>query len=173
MEKAKSLVKESGYKGEPVRLMAAPQYDYMIKVGQVAYQNLTDAGINVDLKVLDWATVLQVRKKPPEWEGFVTGEGGETDPSQVNVFNKDYPGWWDSPDKRAVMDQFVTEPDHQAFLSTRRSRSVITVAPTSHLVMVVGAPVNQQKTNGERDDAEDHQQRHRVTKTQECSTLAI
>jgi peptide/nickel transport system substrate-binding protein len=117
MEKAKSLVKESGYKGEPVRLMAAPQYDYMIKVGQVAYQNLTDAGINVDLKVLDWATVLQVRTKPAEFEGFVTGEGGETDPSQVNVFNKDYPGWWDSPDKREVMNQFVTEPDHQKRLA--------------------------------------------------------
>jgi len=112
LDKAKSLVKESGYKGEPVRLMAAPQYDYMMKVGQVAYQNLTDAGINVDLKVIDWATVLQLRTKPPEWEGFVTGEGGETDPSQVNVFNVAYPGWWDSPDKRVVMDQFVSEPDH-------------------------------------------------------------
>lgn len=110
MAKAKSLVKESGYKGEPVRLLAAPQDDYMIKVGQVAYQNLTDAGINVDLKVLDWATVLQVRTKPDQFEGFVTGEGGETDPSQVNVFNAAYPGWWDSPAKRAVMDQFVTKP---------------------------------------------------------------
>ena len=113
LEKAKSLVNASGYKGEPVRLMAAPQYDYMMKVGQVAFQNLTDAGINVDLKVIDWATVLQLRTKPPEWEAFVTGEGGETDPSQVNVFNVAYPGWWDSPDKRAVMDQFVSEPDHQ------------------------------------------------------------
>jgi hypothetical protein len=39
--------------------------------------------------------------------------------------------------------------------------------------MVFGPPVNQQKTNGERDDAKDHQQRHRVTTTQECPTPAI
>ena len=111
-EKARSLLKQAGYKGETVRLLAAPQYDYMIKIGQVAYANLTDVGFNIDLKVLDWATVLQVRTKPEEYEGFITGEGGETDPSQVNVFNPAYPGWWDSPDKRAVMAAFVTETDH-------------------------------------------------------------
>jgi peptide/nickel transport system substrate-binding protein len=116
-EKARSLLRESGYKGETVRLLAAPQYDYMIKVGQVAAQNLADAGFNIDLRVLDWATVLQVRTHPAEYEGFVTGEGGETDPSQVNVFNKDYPGWWDSEAKRAVTDQFVSEPDHQKRLA--------------------------------------------------------
>jgi peptide/nickel transport system substrate-binding protein len=116
-KKARSLLRESGYKGETVRILAAPQYDYMIKVGQVAAQNLADAGFNIELRVLDWATVLQVRTHPAEYEGFVTGEGGETDPSQVNVFNKDYPGWWDSPDKRAVTDQFVTEPDHQRRLA--------------------------------------------------------
>jgi len=111
-EKARALLKQAGYKGETIRLLAAPQYDYMIKIGQVAYANLTDVGFKIDLKVLDWATVLQVRTKPEEWEGFVTGEGGETDPSQVNVFNPAYPGWWDSPEKRAVMAAFVTETDH-------------------------------------------------------------
>ena len=72
---------------------------------------MTDAGFNIDLQVLDWATVLQWRTKPDLWDAFVTGEGGETDPSQVNVFNPDYPGWWDSPDKRKVMNAFVTETD--------------------------------------------------------------
>ena len=110
-DKARSLLKQAGYKGEKMRFLASPQYDYMIKVAQVAQANLTDAGFNIDLQVLDWATVLQWRTKPDLWDAFVTGEGGETDPSQVNVFNPDYPGWWDLPDKRKVMNAFVTETD--------------------------------------------------------------
>jgi peptide/nickel transport system substrate-binding protein len=112
-DKARALLKQAGYNGERIRLLCSPQYDYMIKVGQVAYENLTDVGFKIDLQVMDWATVLQVRTKPDQWEGFVTGEGGEIDPSQVNVFNAAYPGWWDSPDKRSVMNAFVTETDHQ------------------------------------------------------------
>jgi peptide/nickel transport system substrate-binding protein len=116
-DKARGLMKQAGYRGEKVRLLCSPQYDYMIKVGQVAYANLTDVGFNIDLQVIDWATLLQVRQKPDQWEAFVTGEGGEIDPAQVNVFNPDYPGWWDSPDKRAVMNAFLTETDHQKRLA--------------------------------------------------------
>ncbi len=110
-DKARSLLKQAGYNNEKMRFLASPQYDYMIKVAQVAQANLTDAGFNIDLQVLDWATVLQWRTRPDVWDAFVTGEGGETDPAQVNVFNPDYPGWWDSPDKRATMNAFVTATD--------------------------------------------------------------
>jgi len=117
-DKARALLKQAGYKGEKIRLLCSPQYDYMIKVGQVAFANLSEVGFNIDLQVMDWATVLQVRTKPDQWEAFVTGEGGETDPSQVNVFNPEYPGWWDSPDKRAVTNDFVTATDQQKRLAS-------------------------------------------------------
>ena len=39
--------------------------------------------------------------------------------------------------------------------------------------MVIGPPVSQQTPDGEHHDAEDHQQRRKMSATQECPTLAI
>ena len=42
---------------------------------------------------------------------FITGHGTVPEPSSITVFNPTYPGWWDTPDKRAALDAFVTESD--------------------------------------------------------------
>jgi hypothetical protein len=39
--------------------------------------------------------------------------------------------------------------------------------------MVIGPPVSQQTPDAQHHDAEDHQQRHKMSATQECPTLAI
>jgi peptide/nickel transport system substrate-binding protein len=110
-KQAAALLKQAGYAGQPIRILTTTQYDYMYKIGQVAQANLQDAGAKVDLQVMDWATLLQKRQNPKLWEAFITSTGVPTDPATFNVLNASYPGWWDTPDKRAAFDAFTTETD--------------------------------------------------------------
>jgi peptide/nickel transport system substrate-binding protein len=110
-DKAAALLKEAGYKGEPIRILTSTQYDYQYKTAQVIEASLTEAGFKIDLVVTDWATILQRRQNPDQWEAFVTGHGVVPEPSSITVFNPSYPGWWDTPDKHALLDAFTTESD--------------------------------------------------------------
>lgn len=110
-DKAAGLLKQAGYNGEPIRILTSTQYDYQYKTAQVIEANLTDAGFKIDLVVTDWATILQRRQKPDEWDAFVTGHGVVPEPSSITIFNPSYPGWWDTPDKHALLQEFVTESD--------------------------------------------------------------
>jgi peptide/nickel transport system substrate-binding protein len=110
-DKAAALLKQAGYKGEPIRILTSTQYDYQYKTAQVIEANLTEAGFKIDLVVTDWATILQRRQNPDQWEAFVTGHGVVPEPSSITVFNPSYPGWWDTPDKHTALEAFVTESD--------------------------------------------------------------
>ena len=104
-------MKEAGYDGKPVRFLVTTQYDYMFKIGQVAQAQLEEVGFKVDVQVMDWATLLQKRTNPALWEGFIASHSLVADPTLITIMNPSYPGWWDSPDKRAALDVFVTETD--------------------------------------------------------------
>ena len=110
-DKAAALLKQADYNGEPIRILTSVQYHYQFKTAQVIEANLTDAGFKIDLVVTDWATILQRRQKPDQWEAFVTGHGVVPEPSSITVFNPSYPGWWDTPDKHELLDEFTTESD--------------------------------------------------------------
>ena len=96
-EKAKRLMREAGYKGEPIRWMATQFYDWMYKSALAAKQQLEDVGFNIDLQVLEWATVVQRRNDPKLYDIFTTGIGFNTDPSQMVILSCDWPGWTCDP----------------------------------------------------------------------------
>jgi hypothetical protein len=112
--RAKQLAKEAGYAGQPIRWLATQQYDYMFKSSVIASAQLQQAGFRVDLQVMDWASVLDHRGKPVDYDMFVTGGGFVPDPALQNVFGAAYPGWWDTPDKNRLFARFAaggTPPD--------------------------------------------------------------
>lgn len=110
-DKAKALMREAGYDGKPVRFLVTTQYDYMFKIGQVAQAQLEDIGLKIDVQVMDWATLLQKRTNPDLWEAFIASHSLVADPTLITIMNPTYPGWWDSPDKQAALDTFVTETE--------------------------------------------------------------
>lgn len=57
-EKAKALLAEAGYKGEPVKIQTNRKYDGMYNNAIAIQAMLMQAGINAELDVLDWATQL-------------------------------------------------------------------------------------------------------------------
>lgn len=57
-EKAKALLAEAGYKGEPVRIQTNTRYQGMYENSILLQAMLQAAGINAELEVLDWAAQL-------------------------------------------------------------------------------------------------------------------
>jgi peptide/nickel transport system substrate-binding protein len=110
-KKASQLLKQAGYKGEPIRIMTSPQYDFLYKMSLVAQQNLQEAGFTVDLQVLDWATLLQKRGDDKAWDAFFTYHTFVPEPSLITIMNPAYPGWWDTPEKHTALDAFNAEAD--------------------------------------------------------------
>ena len=79
--KAKQLLAESGYKGEPVVLLSTTEIPTIYSLSQVAAAQLKEIGLNVDLQLPDWGTtVARTAKKDPVaqggWNLFVTTAGG-------------------------------------------------------------------------------------------------
>lgn len=108
---AKQLLQEAGYKGEPFRILASQQYDFLYKAALVSKQNLEDAGFKVELVMMDWASVMSKRNTPEIWEAFLTFHGFVPEPSLYNIVNSAYAGWWDSPAKNEAMTKFNVTVD--------------------------------------------------------------
>lgn len=110
---AKQKLQEAGYKGEALRLITTQEYSYMYGQAVVAKQQLEKVGFKVDMQVTDWATVVQKRAKPDDWDSFITGHGFVVDPSQITFVGQMniYPGWWSDPGSLALADQLLSEAD--------------------------------------------------------------
>ena len=110
-DRARALLKEAGYTGQPVRWMTTKEYDYMYNSAVVAKQQMEEVGFKVDLQVLDWATVVQRRNKPELWDVFTTGITFSPDPALSANLACDWPGWWCHEEKDRLVAELVRESD--------------------------------------------------------------
>jgi peptide/nickel transport system substrate-binding protein len=80
-KKALQLLKEAGYNGEPITVLAATDHATITPATQVLIQAMREAGINLDVQSMDWGSVVSRRAKreaPAQggWNIFVTTTGG-------------------------------------------------------------------------------------------------
>jgi peptide/nickel transport system substrate-binding protein len=73
MKKAKQLLAESGYKGEPITMLTNKDYQYMYKSALVMSEQLKDLGVNIKLEVLDWPTMADLSRKREGWNMAASG----------------------------------------------------------------------------------------------------
>jgi len=110
-EKAKALAEEAGYDGTPIKLLVSTNYKAHFDDASVFTRQLADAGINVQMVVVDWATLLTLRGQPSEWDMFMTHHGTVPDPVLLTVLNDSYPGWWKTEQKHELMAEFTGTSD--------------------------------------------------------------
>jgi peptide/nickel transport system substrate-binding protein len=110
-ERARALLREAGYAGQPVRWITTKEYDYMYNSALVARQQMEEVGFKVDLQVLDWATVVQRRSKPEAWDLFTTGITFTPDPALTSNLQCDWPGWWCHEEKERLLAELIRESD--------------------------------------------------------------
>ena len=84
--KAKQLLKEAGYNGEPVVFVTNTSYDYMYKAAQVIQEQLKKIGMTVTLGVYDWPGSLAVRKDMTKWDLFTSSHSTRFDPSANDFY---------------------------------------------------------------------------------------
>ena len=109
--RAKALLAEAGYKGEPVRWITTREYDWMYNSALVAKQQMEAAGFVVDLQVLDWATLVQRRNKPELYDIFSTGFTLGADPALATAIQCNWPGWWCNEEKERLVAEMLKETD--------------------------------------------------------------
>ena len=74
--KAKKLLAEAGYKGQPVVLLTNKDYSSMYNAALVVQEQLKAVGINAEIKVVDWPTSVQMSQKADSgWNLFFSGWG--------------------------------------------------------------------------------------------------
>jgi peptide/nickel transport system substrate-binding protein len=110
-DQAKQLLSQAGYNGEKVVIMATKSYDWMYNAAQVINSNLQAIGLNVDLQIYDWATLLSRRTKPELYDAFITGFSPSIDPTAIIFFDPSWPGWYKSDKMTALLDQWGKTTD--------------------------------------------------------------
>jgi peptide/nickel transport system substrate-binding protein len=112
--KAKRLLAEAGYKGQPVRWLTTREYEYMYKNAIVAKQQLEEAGFTIDLQIVDWATLMQRRGKPELYDVFSTGLAFSADPTLHSSIDCNYPATgagWCQEAKTRLLESLMSEVD--------------------------------------------------------------
>jgi peptide/nickel transport system substrate-binding protein len=110
-DRARALLKEAGYAGEPIRWITTKEYEYMYNSALVGKQQMEEVGFKVDLQVVDWATVVQRRNKPELWDVFTTGITFSPDPALTSNLQCNWPGWWCNEEKEKLLAEMLRESD--------------------------------------------------------------
>ncbi|MDA9496709.1 ABC transporter substrate-binding protein [Bradyrhizobium sp. CCBAU 11357] len=115
IEAAKAALKATKYAGEPVVVMQANDLEAPRVSAQVLAERLKAAGFNVDLQVMDWASVLARRAKKEGWSVYGVHAGGfDLGSPLTNVmvaFNcADFTGWQCDARITPLMEAFAKAP---------------------------------------------------------------
>ncbi|PZX13664.1 peptide/nickel transport system substrate-binding protein [Palleronia aestuarii] len=110
-EKARQMAEEAGYDGTPLKLLVSTNYREHFDQATVFARQLGEAGIETEMVVVDWATLLTLRGQPSEWDLFMTHHGAMPDPVLFTVVNESYPGWWQTDERDAAMAALTETSD--------------------------------------------------------------
>ena len=122
---AREAIRQAGYKGEPVVLLAAQDIHVMKAASEVSAELFRQIGLNVDLVATDFATIATRRgnKGPPNqggWSAFSATHAG-TDCINPAAYlglrangERAWFGWPDSPKVEAGIRAWFDAPDLEA-----------------------------------------------------------
>jgi|HigsolmetaAR203D_1030402.scaffolds.fasta_scaffold04149_5 peptide/nickel transport system substrate-binding protein len=107
VEKAKQLLQEAGYNGEEIVILTSSDYQYHYDSAVVAQQALEAIGMKTRLDVTDWATLLQKRQDPEQWDMFFTQFTTVATPLAYPFLDSraNYPGWTNNPEIDRYLDE--------------------------------------------------------------------
>jgi peptide/nickel transport system substrate-binding protein len=79
-KQALQMMREAGYNGEPITILAATDHNTITPATQVLIEAMREAGLTLDVQSMDWGSVVsrRAKKEPPAqggWNIFVTTMG--------------------------------------------------------------------------------------------------
>ncbi len=91
-EKAKALLAEAGYNGEPIVLVTTPDYEEMYKATLVVQEQLRQAGFNAEVQSFDFPVFMEHRSDSAQFDLFITSNSYGLNPAQFSVVTKGWAG---------------------------------------------------------------------------------
>jgi peptide/nickel transport system substrate-binding protein len=112
---ARQMLEAAGYDGQPVRILTSRQYDFLYKISLIAAQQAEAAGFTVDLQVVEWATLVERRQQPGQYDFFVTYNSMSPAPPLYQLWLFEYwPGWWKNAEKDQLLEEYNQAVDHES-----------------------------------------------------------
>ena len=111
LSKAKALLADAAYDGAPIRLLTSKSYSEFYNASVAFAAQLKAIGFNVDIQVVDWATLVERRADPKEYEIFSTGGSPSFDPTAMVWLAPSWPGWYESPKMQSLRDEWAKTLD--------------------------------------------------------------
>ncbi len=115
-EKAKELLKEAGYDGQEITILATRDYEYIYNSAVVMKEQLEKIGIKTKIDVVDWPTLVQKRTEPSGWDAYITAFSSVSIPTQLLALDPTYPGWPDSEKLKSLTEEIRSaSSDEESF----------------------------------------------------------
>jgi peptide/nickel transport system substrate-binding protein len=102
---ARELLKKTDYAGEPVRILTSVPGTTDRGV-LVLIDQLREAGINAQMTVVDWGTLLLYRNDPSRYDIYTSSFFSVPVPSLKLYLNSSFPGWSDDPLLASYLEDF-------------------------------------------------------------------
>jgi peptide/nickel transport system substrate-binding protein len=91
--------------------MTTQEYKWMYDFAILTKQQLEDVGFNIDLQVVDWATLVKRRNNSKEYDVFTTGMGNFYDPTHHIYLGPHWQGWTSEPEITKIQEELARETD--------------------------------------------------------------
>lgn len=131
LDRARALLSEAGYDGQPITLMTNQRYQSMYDIAVFAQAMARDAGINFELEVAEWRAQLD-RYLDGGYQAMAFGYSARLDPAlSFDMFMGDKATAprkvWDDPEAQALLEQVmqVSEPAQRQELFDQLHRMLI------------------------------------------------
>lgn len=108
--KVKSLLKQAGYNGQPITWYTTQDDPTWYGPAVPAQQELKKLGFNIDLQVVDQATIIARRTDPSKYDIFSSAIPTYADPLLLPYLQSTFPGGWTSPERDALLKTLSTSP---------------------------------------------------------------
>lgn len=93
-ERAKELLAEAGYDGEPFKLLVASDSQDFYKMAVVVKSQLEAAGMACELLTYDWSTFVGIRNNEPDkYNAFITSFSPKVVPTMNLYLSSSWAGW--------------------------------------------------------------------------------
>jgi len=114
IQKARLLARESGYKGQPIKLGVNLRYAQTFNAGVLVQAMAAQAGINFEIETLDWAAEL-ARYAAGDYQALSFPYSARMDPSfilsaMIGDKAKDPRKVWDTPEAQQLLQDSLAEP---------------------------------------------------------------
>ncbi|HLR75464.1 MAG TPA: ABC transporter substrate-binding protein [Virgibacillus sp.] len=110
-DRAKEMLEEIGYDGEEFKIMTTRDYDHHYNVGVVIHEQLQQIGMNAELVVYDWPTMLDKRENELDaWDVFITSSSTVSTPPQLLALSPTWAGGVNDDHVGDLMEQIEKAP---------------------------------------------------------------